>query len=199
MTTNGNHHGRESPQNAKTLHTSHSTGWLSAACRIDSPNFDARPRDSAISLLVLHHISLPAGHFEGDAVIRLFTNQLDDSDPELSELAALRVSAHFFIRRDGSLIQFVNVFDRAWHAGVSSWRGRERCNDFSVGVEIEGDCEHPFARGQYETLNRLSADLASLLPIKDTATHAEIAFGRKVDPGPRFDLALLNAARNAQS
>ena len=167
-------------------------GWIDFAFRIDSPNFDARPPEATISLLVLHHISLPSGQFEGDGVERLFTNRLSESDTELSELVALRVSAHFFIRRDGALIQFVNVFDRAWHAGVSSWRGRERCNDFSIGVEIEGDCEQPFTLAQYQTLNQLIAILTTHFPIKQIATHSEIAFGRKVDPGPKFDLALVH-------
>ncbi len=173
------------------MSTVHASGWLDSALRIDSPNFDARPTDASISLLVLHHISLPAGRFEGDAVARLFTNQLDETDPELGDLAALRVSAHFFIRRSGELIQFVSVFDRAWHAGVSSWRGRERCNDFSIGVEIEGDSEHPFTPAQYLTLNKLIKELLTSFPLKHLATHSEIAFGRKVDPGPMLDLALI--------
>lgn len=170
---------------------SHAQGWLTAARRVESPNFDARPADVSVSLLVLHHISLPEGQFSGDAVERLFTNQLSETEPVLGALASLRVSAHFFIRRDGKLIQFVNVFDRAWHAGVSCWRGRERCNDFSVGIEIEGDCNSAFAAAQYQSLNQLIVDLQTHLPIKHITTHSEIALGRKVDPGPKFDLAIV--------
>jgi N-acetyl-anhydromuramoyl-L-alanine amidase len=166
-------------------------GWLSGARRCDSPNFDARPDFATIDAIVLHHISLPVGRFSGDAVERLFLNKISADEPELGELAALRVSAHFFIRRDGEIVQFVDVRDRAWHAGVSAWRGRERVNDFSIGIELEGDCDHPFEPQQYAGLRRLLGDINRAYGTMTLTTHAEIAFGRKVDPGPKFDLSAI--------
>ncbi|MGL5003886.1 MAG: 1,6-anhydro-N-acetylmuramyl-L-alanine amidase AmpD [Casimicrobium sp.] len=166
-------------------------GWLIGARRVDSPNFDQRPDGAAIDVVVLHHISLPAGQFGGDAVERLFTNRIDANEPELGELANTRVSAHFFLRRDGEIVQFVRVQDRAWHAGVSVWRGRERCNDFSIGIEIEGDNETAFAESQYEVLNILLENLRRTFGVHTLTTHSEIAFGRKVDPGNKFDLSLI--------
>lgn len=171
-------------------------GWLRSARRVDSPNFDARPNGTRVDLVVLHHISLPAGRFEGDAVERLFTNRISPEEPELGALAELRVSAHFFVRRDGELIQFVSLHDRAWHAGVSSWRGRDRCNDFSVGIELEGDSASAFSEAQYARLSVLMTEISATLPVRHLTTHAEIAFGRKVDPGPFFDFAPIKLGLN---
>jgi N-acetyl-anhydromuramoyl-L-alanine amidase len=171
-------------------------GWLTAARRVDSPNFDARPDGATIDVIVLHHISLPAGQFEGDAVERLFTNRIEATDTTLGALCTMRVSAHFFVRRDGEIVQFVDVAHRAWHAGVSSWRGRERVNDFSLGIEIEGDAEHAFTDRQYAALNLILKELDMAFSVKALTTHSEIAFGRKIDPGPKFDLALIDSASN---
>jgi N-acetyl-anhydromuramoyl-L-alanine amidase len=174
-----------------TRETGFRDGWLATARRVDSPNFDARPDGATLDVVVLHHISLPAGVLEGDAVERLFTNRICDDDPALSELANLRVSAHFFLRRDGELLQFVSVLDRAWHAGTSAWRGRERVNDFSIGIEIEGDSEHSFTTAQYKGLNEFIAEIKTTFGHIALTTHAEIAFGRKVDPGAKFDFSLI--------
>lgn len=163
-------------------------GWYRDARRIASPNCDARPADAAIELVVIHNISLPPGVFAGDAVIALFTNRLDfDAHPYYQGIRGLRVSAHFFVRRDGSLIQFVPCALRAWHAGASSWQGRERCNDFSVGIELEGSDDTAFSDAQYATLARLLGALKQHYPIHGMAGHSDIAPGRKTDPGPHFD------------
>jgi AmpD protein len=164
-------------------------GWYAAAKRIASPNCDERPPETAISLLVIHNISLPPGEFGGPGVEQLFTNRLDPAaHPYYAMIDSLRVSSHFFIRRDGELIQFVPCAQRAWHAGVSSWRGRERCNDFSIGVELEGSDDQPFTDAQYMRLNALIRSLRAAYPtLLDIAGHADIAPGRKTDPGPRFD------------
>lgn len=165
-------------------------GWLAGAQHIASPNCDDRPVDEPIQLIVIHNISLPPGKFEGDAVIALFTNRLDwDADPYYEAIRGMRVSTHFFIRRDGSLIQFVPCTKRAWHAGVSRWQGRERCNDFSVGIELEGSDDQPFTDAQYASLNSLIATLMQTYPIEDIVGHSDIAPGRKTDPGPHFDWA----------
>lgn len=162
-------------------------GWLAGARRIPSPNCDPRPEGTAVSLLVIHNISLPPGVFEGDAVIELFTNRLDwDAHPYYQGIRGLRVSAHFFIRRDGSLIQFVPCSARAWHAGASCWRGMERCNDFSIGIELEGTDDLPFTDAQYATLGPLVRLLKQSYPIEAVVGHSDIAPGRKTDPGPHF-------------
>ena len=162
---------------------------------VDSPNQDERPAGTEISLVVLHSISLPPGEYGGDAIEQLFTNRLDpDAHPYFKEIEGLKVSAHFLIRRDGSVIQFVPVERRAWHAGVSCWRGRERCNDFSVGIELEGTEEDPFSDPQYAALIALLQQLRKTLPIRDVAAHSDIAPGRKTDPGAQFDWARLLAA-----
>ena len=167
-------------------------GWWRDAERRASPNFNARPEGVTAVLVVLHHISLPAGQFDGDAVVDFFENRLDVARyPQLAELADVAVSAHFFIRRGGKVLQFVSGDDRAWHAGVSAWRGRSGCNDFSIGVEIEGDDKTPFTDSQYSALNALLAALKIAYPIKAITTHSEIAPGRKIDPGPAFDWSLL--------
>lgn len=163
-------------------------GWLDGACRLQSPNHDLRPPGIAVDLLVVHHISLPPGRFSGDAVQRLFTNRLDfDSHPFFAQLRGLRVSTHFLLRRRGELLQFVDCDARAWHAGVSSFRDRERCNDFSVGVELEGDGDTRFTQAQYRRLAQLTAALCARYPLRWVAGHSDIAPGRKTDPGAHFD------------
>jgi N-acetyl-anhydromuramoyl-L-alanine amidase len=166
-----------------------SVGWVVHAHQIASPNYDQRPFADDISLLVIHNISLPPGEFGGPGVEQLFTNQLDPAEHSYyAGIQALRVSAHFFIRRDGALVQFVACAQRAWHAGASNWRGRERCNDFSIGVELEGSDETAFTDAQYDSLNRLICLLRAAYPgLNDLAGHADIAPGRKTDPGPFFD------------
>src|SRR5436309_1739488 len=162
---------------------------------VESPNQDERPPGTEISLLVVHSISLPPGEFGGDAIERLFTNRLDPAaHPYFREIAGLKVSSHFLIRRDGELVQFVPVRRRAWHAGISSWRGRERCNDFSVGVELEGTDDGPFTDRQYERLASLIAALKKKHPLRDIASHSDIAPGRKTDPGQQFDWPRVLAA-----
>ena len=157
-----------------------------------SPNFDARPEGMPISLVVLHSISLPPGEFGGDAIEQLFTNRLDwDAHPYFGQIRGLEVSSHFFIRRDGGLVQFVDTFERAWHAGRSCWRGRENCNDDSVGIELEGLEGDTFEPAQYRRLVRLMAQLAHRHPVRHVAGHEHIAPGRKLDPGTGFDWALL--------
>jgi N-acetyl-anhydromuramoyl-L-alanine amidase len=167
-------------------------GWLNGAQRIASPNCDARPEGTPISLIVIHNISLPPGHFGGDAIAQLFTNRLDPTaHPYYAGIAQLRVSAHFLIRRRGELIQFVPCAARAWHAGVSAWQGRERCNDFSIGIELEGSDQRPFTQAQYRRLGGLIRKLRRAYPITDIAGHSDIAPGRKTDPGPCFDWSRL--------
>lgn len=167
-------------------------GWVNQAKHIPSPNFDQRPCNE-IDMVVIHNISLPPNQYGGNGVIDLFTNQLDpEAHPYYAEIQGLKVSSHFFIRRDGSLIQFVSCLDRAWHAGVSKWQSRERCNDFSVGIEVEGsdfDCFEPV---QYTTLIQLVSALTLQYPIQHVVGHSDIAPGRKTDPGPYFDWDTLN-------
>jgi AmpD protein len=161
-----------------------------AAEQVPSPNFDQRPETSAITLLVVHCISLPPGEFGGPGIVELFTNVLDPAaHPHYAEVAKLKVSAHFLIRRDGALLQFVSCDKRAWHAGASSWRGRAHCNDFSIGVELEGTDHSPYEDLQYTALGRLTRALVKRYPIVEAAGHSDIAPGRKTDPGPGFDWA----------
>lgn len=163
-------------------------GIASAANFIKSPNQDARPEGCQITLMVIHNISLPSGQYGGNGVIELFTNTLDASaHPYYAEIHQLKVSSHFFIRRNGELIQFVPCSQRAWHAGVSNWQGRERCNDFSVGIELEGSDVDAFETVQYDVLNRLLTALKKAYPITDVVGHSDIAPGRKTDPGPCFN------------
>ena len=167
-------------------------GWWRAARRSPSPNFGARPAGSVISLVVLHSISLPPGEYGGRGVEDLFLNRLDcDAHPYFAGLRGLQVSAHFFIRRDGEAVQFVSCEQRAWHAGVSSWRGRENCNDFSIGIELEGLEGLAFEAAQYHALARLLRALAAAYPIDEVTGHEHVAPGRKADPGAGFDWALL--------
>jgi len=167
-------------------------GIVQMARQISSPNCDERPASGGnITLLVIHSISLPPGRYDGNAVEQLFTNVLDYSQHSyFSKLFGLRVSAHFFIRRDGSLVQFVPTHLRAWHAGESVWKGRARCNDFSLGIELEGTEDQEFAAVQYVVLANLTAALRLRYPIEDLVGHADIAPGRKTDPGASFDWAL---------
>lgn len=164
-------------------------GWHPQARHISSPNSDARPPGIRVVLLVIHNISLPPGRISGPAIEQLFTNRLDaDAHPYFRGIAALRVSAHFLIRRNGELLQFVGCSERAWHAGVSTWRGRPRCNDFSIGIEVEGTDTRPYTSRQYTRLARLTRALVAAFPdIAGVAGHDEIAPGRKTDPGRSFD------------
>jgi AmpD protein len=170
-------------------------GWVAAATHLPSPNADPRPSGVAPSLLVIHNISLPPGEFGGEAVAELFQNRLDfDRHPFYAEIRGLRVSAHFFIRRTGELQQFVSCDARAWHAGESDFFGRGRCNDFSIGIELEGTDTQPFDAAQYGTLASLVHALAQRYPIDSIAGHADISPGRKTDPGPCFDWQRMQSA-----
>ncbi|UJP06259.1 MAG: 1,6-anhydro-N-acetylmuramyl-L-alanine amidase AmpD [Nitrosomonas sp.] len=182
-------------------------GLLAGAEFIASPNCDERPAGAIISLLVIHYISLPPDRFSGDDVIRFFTNRLDShAHPAYDSLKGVKVSAHFFIRRDGRLIQFVPCNKRAWHAGVSNWQERERCNDFSLGIELEGNGTVPFTEAQYAVLITLTKCLCAHYPLEHIAGHSDIAPERKTDPGPCFnwekyaaglsDTALFSAANH---
>jgi AmpD protein len=163
-------------------------GWLPGADRVDSPNHDARPPGAVICLIVIHAISLPPGEFGGDAVEAFFANRLDPvGHPYFAAIAGKRVSAHFFIRRDGRVTQFVSCLKRAWHAGASCWRGQERCNDFSLGIELEGDDFSDFTGEQYGAIDQLLTHLRQAYPVVAVVGHADIAPGRKTDPGPHFD------------
>lgn len=166
-------------------------GWLKPRPGVKhrpSPNFDERTADGSPWLLVIHNISLPPGVFGGSEIIDLFLNRLDyTSHPWLEQLRGLTVSAHFLIRRDGAIIQFVSTDKRAWHAGVSQFEGRERCNDFSIGIELEGTDELDYADEQYDSLKSLTKALKARHPLRAVRGHEHIAPGRKTDPGPAFD------------
>ena len=169
----------------------HSDGICTEAHLIASPNVDERPQQE-ISLIVIHNISLPPNQYGGEGVIELFTNTLNpETHPYYAEIAHLKVSSHFFIRRDGSLIQFASCLARAWHAGVSNWQGRERCNDFSIGIELEGSDFEAFEPHQYDTLKSLINALKQAYPIQAITGHSDIAPDRKTDPGPYFDWSLI--------
>ncbi len=168
-------------------------GWYAGARHCASPNFGARPAGAVLDLVLLHSISLPPGVYTGDAVARLFTNTLDwDAHPYFQTIRGLAVSAHFLIRRDGALWQFVSCDDRAWHAGASSFRGRDNCNDFSIGVELEGLEGETFESAQYECLRTLLQALAGQYPVRHLAGHSDVAPGRKMDPGPGFEWQRLS-------
>jgi AmpD protein len=158
---------------------------------IASPNYDARPAqsgDSAICLIVIHNISLPPGQYGGNGIVELFSNQLNPNEhPYYADIYTQKVSSHFLIRRHGELLQFVSCLDRAWHAGISSWQGRERCNDFSIGIELEGSDFDAFESAQYQTLQLLITELKQCYPIQAIVGHSDIAPERKTDPGPYFD------------
>lgn len=174
-------------------------GWYSAAHRIRSPNYAARADTTNLELVVIHAISLPPRVFGGAAISQLFSNSLDrDAHPYFAALADLRVSAHFLVTRDGTVVQYVSCLDVAWHAGVSQWLGRERCNEFSLGIELEGCDELPFTPAQYTCLNQILAALQEAFPtLKSAAAHSEIAPLRKTDPGPFFDWKQIPASWRA--
>ena len=163
-------------------------GWLTQARRCPSPNFGPRPAGVAVDLVVVHCISLPPGQYGGASIEQLFTNRLDwDAHPYFQQIRELKVSAHFVIRRDGHLLQFVSCDERAWHAGASSWQGRANCNDFSLGVELEGVEGESFEPAQYERLGEVIELSRLRYPLVDVAGHEQIAPGRKSDPGAGFD------------
>ena len=165
-----------------------SGGWYRFARRLDSPNFGPRPAGVEVDLVVLHSISLPPGQYGGDEVQALFTNTLDwSAHPYFRQIEGMQVSSHFYVRRDGQLWQFVSCDQRAWHAGASHWRGRDNCNDFSIGIELEGLEGETFEAEQYETLADLCPAIAQRYPIRGVAGHEHVAPGRKQDPGPGFD------------
>ena len=167
-------------------------GWLAEARRVPSPHYDCRPDDENPSLLVVHNISLPPGEFGGPWIDALFTGTIDpNAHPYFAGIAHLRVSAHCLIRRDGEIVQYVPFDKRAWHAGVSCYQGRERCNDFSIGIELEGCDFEPFNAVQYETLLGLLSQLQAAYPIKAVTGHQHIAPDRKTDPGHFFDWEYL--------
>jgi AmpD protein len=170
-------------------------GWWSPARRCESPNFGPRPPGAQVELAVIHSISLPPGEYGGDAVERLFTNRLDwDAHPYYAQIRGLEVSAHFLLRRDAELVQFVSCDQRAWHAGASQWAGRDNCNDWSVGVELEGLEGERFEPAQYDALVRLLRALRRHYPITQVVGHEHVAPARKRDPGAGFDWAGLRAA-----
>jgi AmpD protein len=174
-----------------------SGGWWQAARKVPSPNYDERPQGCHPELIVLHNISLPPQDFTSDAVERFFTNRLaPDQHPYFAAIADMRVSAHFFVRRDGSIMQFVDCDKRAWHAGVSEWRGRSSCNDFSIGIEIEGSDYQDFERAQYESVLELIREISARYSISGIAGHEHIAPGRKTDPGPHWDWDWLRTRLN---
>ncbi len=167
------------------------TGLLPQARWCPSPNFGPRPPGASISLLVVHNISLPPGQFGGPAIEQFFCNQLDANEhPYFQTIAGLRVSAHLLIRRDGTLVQFVNLLERAWHAGRSCFQGQQECNDFSIGIELEGTDDIPYTDAQYQALAATTSDIMAAWPAITTdrlTGHNDIAPGRKTDPGPAFD------------
>jgi AmpD protein len=167
-------------------------GWYGFARALASPNFGQRPDSARIDLIVVHSISLPPGQYGGDEVQQLFSNTLDwNAHPYFKSIEGLAVSAHFYIRRQGELWQFVSCDDRAWHAGASHYRGRGDCNDDSIGIELEGLEGQPFEQAQYEALAALCAAIAQRYPVQQIAGHEHIAPGRKSDPGPGFDWRAL--------
>ncbi|MDR2325700.1 MAG: 1,6-anhydro-N-acetylmuramyl-L-alanine amidase AmpD [Acidovorax sp.] len=163
-------------------------GWLAGVRQLPSPNFGPRPEGAEIDLLVVHSISLPPGQYGSGCVQQLFTNQLDwDAHPYFQGIRGLEVSSHFFIERSGQIWQFVSADARAWHAGASRWRGRENCNDDSIGIELEGLEGLTFEDAQYQSLQQLCEAIGSHYPLRYVAGHEHIAPGRKQDPGPGFD------------
>lgn len=167
-------------------------GWWSAAARRSSPNHGPRPAGTRVDLVVLHSISLPPGVYGGDAVERLFKNRLDcAAHPTFEQLRGLQVSAHFLLRRDGRWLQFVSCDRRAWHAGQSTWRGRDNCNDHSIGIELEGLEGDSFEPRQYRALAQGLNAIARRYPVREIVGHEHVAPGRKCDPGPGFDWPAL--------
>ncbi len=183
------------PRQRARFSINRATGLLAAARQVASPNHDARPPGSVPELIVIHSISLPPGEFGGPWIDRLFTNRLDPAaHPYFAEIAGLCVSAHLLIRRDGELVQYVPFHRRAWHAGASCWQGRECCNDFSIGIELEGTDQDAYTTPQYRRLAAVVRALCRAYPTLSAgrlAGHSDIAPGRKTDPGPGFDRARL--------
>ncbi|ABE56662.1 N-acetylmuramyl-L-alanine amidase, negative regulator of AmpC, AmpD [Shewanella denitrificans OS217] len=175
-------------------------GWLNEARHCLSPHFNARP-NAEVSLLVIHNISLPAGQFGKPYIDQLFQGCLAiDADASFAELEGLRVSAHFLIRRDGELVQYVSCDDRAWHAGLSEFLGRQNCNDFAIGIELEGTDSIPYSQAQYQCLTALTLVLMAQYPmisLDNIVGHCDIAPGRKTDPGESFDWAAYRAELGA--
>lgn len=178
------------------------TGWFIGVTHCPSPNCNARPEGEAISLLVIHNISLPPGCFGTGKVQALFQNRLDPAEhPYFAGICHLRVSAHLFVDREGAVTQFVSLLDRAWHAGVSCFQGREGCNDFSIGIELEGTDQLAYTDAQYRVLERLTRQICQQWPAIDVGRiqgHSDIAPGRKTDPGPAFDWRRYRAALSSE-
>jgi len=175
-------------------------GWLQGVRHCRSPNVGPRPAGCLVDLALVHSISLPPGEYGGDAIERLFTNTLDwDAHPYYQQIRGLQVSAHFVIRRDGELVQFVSCDKRAWHAGQSAWRGRENCNDFSIGIELEGLEGELFDAPQYDALATLLGKIAAHYPLAAVVGHEDVAPGRKFDPGAGFDWPRLIAMVGASA
>jgi len=171
------------------------SGWVVGVRHCMSPNFGPRPSGTPVVLAVVHSISLPPGVYGGDAIERLFTNRLDwNEHPYYGEIRGMEVSAHFLVERDGNVVQFVSCDQRAWHAGRSHWQGQDNCNDFSIGIELEGLEGEPFDALQYPVLVGLLTALAGRYPLRAVAGHEHVAAGRKCDPGPGFDWPRLMAA-----
>lgn len=188
-------------QCAPTLKLNPNTGWVSGVRQLPSENHNSRPSPE-ISLLVIHNISLPPGQFGTGMVEALFTNQLPiDAHPYFADLDGLTVSAHFFIERDGAITQFVSCQDRAWHAGISTFNGRDNCNDFSLGIELEGVDDLAYSDAQYQSLNQLVAELTQHYPLitaERICGHSDIAPDRKTDPGPAFIWQRLQAKQHGE-
>jgi AmpD protein len=183
------------------LHQLDERGWLGSAHWRISPNHDIRPEGISPDLVVIHHISLPPGGFADSSctqfIVDFFQNKLDPSmHPYFEEIADQKVSSHFLISRHGEVFQFVSTQNKAWHAGLSSFLGREKCNDFSIGIELEGDSELPFEEIQYEALAKLSSQLLAIYPHLQFAGHSDIAPGRKTDPGLQFDWKKFQTKNN---
>lgn len=171
---------------------------LDEARQVKSSNFDNRP-SGEVSLIVIHGISLPPGRYGGSEVLDLFCNRLDTSHPDLHDLEGVRVSSHLFIRRPGNIIQLVPFDKRAWHAGQSAFQGRASCNDFSIGIELEGTDTDPYAPAQYQSLISVCKVLVANYPIEAVTGHANISPGRKTDPGPAFSWQALRASTELAS
>ncbi|MDX2506246.1 MAG: 1,6-anhydro-N-acetylmuramyl-L-alanine amidase AmpD [Gammaproteobacteria bacterium] len=177
-----------------------SDGWFKQSHRVASPNFNERPESMAVDAIIIHSISLPPGCYTGHDIDQFFSNQLDwDKDPFYDSIRGMEVSAHLLIRRSGELIQYVNLFSRAWHAGQSQLYDRENCNDFSIGIELEGTANSPFEKAQYDTLTGVVKALLDYFPKISKARivgHSDIAPGRKTDPGCGFDWDEFNSLLN---
>jgi AmpD protein len=167
------------------------SGWIAEARRVPSPNFDKRPDGCPPSLIILHGIALPPGEFGGPWIDYLFSNTLDSTaHPYFREIQDLKVSSHLLVRRDGQFVQYVSLHDRAWHAGESCYQGRDRCNDFSIGIELEGTDDKPYDSAQYQVVSDIIVAIRRAFPacaMSPVVGHCDVAPGRKTDPGPAFD------------